>query len=125
MVSTSICAMKTLITTIAVLALSFTTALGKDGTLTSVIVNQKDHPLQLDLRAREWIKITNFVQNGGDTESSAGVALFKGAESMWILFANQPQRTDAPVIIAGPATIMVLVPSNDVKAFLTYQRGSD
>jgi hypothetical protein len=117
--------MKTLITTLAVLALSFTSVIAKDGTFTSVIVNETDHPLQLNLRAREWLKITNFVQNGGNTDNSAGIALFKGDESMWILFANQPQKTDAPVIVAGPATLMVWVPSNEVKAFLTYQRGSD
>ena len=118
--------MKTLITILTVLVISLSATRAKDGTFVSVIITDPDKPLQLNLRDRQWIKITNFVQNGGNTDgNSAGVAVFQGDLGMWVLFANDPRTTNEPVIIAGPAIINVSVPSADVRAFLTYQRGSD
>ena len=116
--------MKTLITTLAVLALSVAALPAKEGSFVSVIADS-DHPVMIHLRARQWVRITNFVQNGGNTDGmAAGVAVFQGDVGMWVLFANDPQTTNEPVIIAGPAEINVSVPAG-VKAFLTYQRGSD
>ena len=118
--------MKTLITILAVLAITLPATRAKDGPFASVIISDPDKPIQINLRDRQWLKITNFVQNGGDTASnSAGVAVFQGDVGMWVLFANDPRTTNEPVIIAGPAIIKVSVPSADVRAFLTYQRGSD
>jgi hypothetical protein len=118
--------MKTLTTILAILMISLSATWAKDGTFASIIINDPDKPLQLTLRDRQWIKITNFVQNGGNTDAdSAGVAVFRGDVGMWVLFANDPHTTNEPLIIAGPAIISVSVPSADMKAFLTYQRGSD
>ncbi len=122
--------MKTLIITLAVLALSFTTLPAKDGTFTSVIIPDGGQSLQIDLSARQWIKITNFTQNSinNATPMPAGIAVFKGDAALWVLFANDPQ-THAPhedLFVGGPATLVVVPPENGgAIVFLTYQRGSD
>jgi hypothetical protein len=128
--------MKTLITTLAVLTLSFTTLPAKDGTFTSVIIPDGGKSLQIDLSTRQWLKITNFTQNPADdakATNAAGVAVFQADTALWVLFANDP-RAHAPhedVFVAGPATIIVSPPqkNNDypggATVFLTYQRGSD
>jgi hypothetical protein len=119
--------MKTLITTLAVLTLSFSSAVAKDGTFTSVILTDPQNPLQLQLGSHQWIKITNFVQNNGDIQNApSGVAVLKGNVNMWVLFASGPVASQSPVIITGPATINIFSGGGtDVKTFLTYQRGSD
>jgi hypothetical protein len=120
--------MKTLIATLAVLTLSFTTALAKDGTFTTVIVKDSDKPLDLTVESHHWIKIINFVQNDGDTETyPAGIAVFKGDAVAWVLFAGSPSATSAPVVIEGPAIVSVRFSgkTTGASALLTYQRGSD
>jgi len=122
--------MKTLITTLAVLTLSFTTLSAKDGTFTSVIIPDGGKSLQIDLSAHQWIKITNFTQNSVNnaTPMPAGVALFKGDAALWILFATDPQTHSAheDVFVGGPATLVVAPPEKGgAIVFLTYQRGSD
>jgi hypothetical protein len=119
--------MKTLITTLAVLSLSFTTLVAKEGAFTSVILTDSKNPLQLQLGAHQWIKITNFVQNNGDIQNSpSGVAVFKGEVGMWVLFASDPVTSQSPVIITGPVIVNVFpAGGTDVTTFLTYQRGSD
>jgi hypothetical protein len=122
--------MKTLITTLAVLTLSFTTLPAKDGTFTSVIIPDGGKSLQIDLSARQWIKITNFTQNSINdaTPMPAGVAVFKGDAALWILFATDPQTHAAheDVFVGGPATLVVAPPEKGgAIVFLTYQRGSD
>jgi hypothetical protein len=128
--------MKTLITTLAVLTLSFTTLPAKDGTFTSAIIPDGGTSLRIDLSAHQWIKITNFTQNPTDDEkatNAAGVAVFKTDAALWVLFANDP-RAHAPhedLFVSGPATLIVSPPQkNDLypggaTVFLTYQRGSD
>src|SRR5437763_11436167 len=120
--------MKTLTTTIAVLALSLTTLLAKDGTFTTVIVKDSAKALALTIGSHQWIKVINFVQNNGETETyPAGLAVFKGDDALWILFASNPSVTNAPVIIAGPATLIVQFSdkTTGASALLTYERGSD
>jgi len=122
--------MKTLITTLAVLTLSFTISFAKDGTFTSVIIPDGGKSLQIDLSAHQWIKITNFTQNSinNTTPMPAGVALFKGDDALWILFATDPQTHAAheDVFVGGPATLVVAPPEKGgAIVFLTYQRGSD
>jgi len=122
--------MKTLAITLAVLTLSFTTLLAKDGTFTSAIIPEDGKALQLNLSSRQWIKIISFVQNDRkDTIAGlAGIAVFKGDEGLWVLFATKANETgpSRDVIIAGPATVIVSPPDNgNATMFLTYQRGSD
>jgi hypothetical protein len=120
--------MKTLITTLAVLILSFATLAAKDGAFTTVILKDTGTPLQLTIGSHQWIKIIHFVQNDGDTELyPAGLALFKGADMIWALFANSPSATSSPVIVSGPATLTVQFSqkTTGASALLTYQRGSD
>jgi hypothetical protein len=129
--------MKTLIATLAALTLSFTTLSAKEGAFTSVIIPEAGKPLQFELSAHQWIKITNFVQN--DTDGAmpadfAGIAVYKGDNGVWVLFAtktNVPEHHE-DLIVGGPATVIVSPPAKDAKAnkggaaiFLTYQRGSD
>ncbi|MFN2623074.1 MAG: hypothetical protein ABR611_09530 [Chthoniobacterales bacterium] len=128
--------MKTL-TTLAVLALSFATLVAKDATFTSVIIADGGKSFQLDLSARQWIKVTNFTQvplNDANPTNTAGIAVFKGDSALWVSFATDP-RAHAPhedVFIAGPATVIVAPPDKGEKGdqghatvFLTYERGAD
>jgi hypothetical protein len=128
--------MKTLITTLAVLALSFTTLPAKDGTFTSAIIADGGKSLQIDLSAHQWIKITNFTQTPSEDAKAtnvAGVAVFKADAALWVLFATDPRAHAAheDVFVAGPATLIVSPPQKDATypggatVFLTYQRGSD
>ncbi|MDT5334296.1 MAG: hypothetical protein QOF31_5593 [Mycobacterium sp.] len=127
--------MKTLITTLAVLTLSFTTSFAKDGPFTSVIIPDGGKSLQIDLSAHQWIKITNFTQNSVNNAMPAmpaGVALFKGDAALWVLFATDPQAHAAheDVFVGGPATLVIAPPektqtNGSAIVFLTYQRGSD
>jgi hypothetical protein len=127
--------MKTLITTLVIIVLSFTTLPAKDGTFTSVIIPDGGQSLRLDLSAHQWIKITNFTQNPVDDATPpmpAGVAVFKGDAALWVLFATDP-RTHAAhedVFIGGPAIVVVAPPvktktNGGAIVFLTYERGSD
>jgi len=129
--------MKTLITTLAVLTLSFTSLIAKEGTFTSVIIPDGGNQVTISLSAHQWMKITNFTQNaveGQPLPNAAGVAVFKGENGLWVLFARDA-GTPAPhedVFIAGPATVIVAPPDkgNDKEhghavVFLTYERGSD
>jgi len=122
--------MKTLITTLAVLTLSFTTLSAKDGTFISAIIPDGGTALQFNLASRQWIKITNFTQNDTGTGHAmpAGVAVFKGESALWVLFATNPNEHAAheDLIVGGPATVMVSPPEHGgATVFLTYQRGSD
>ena len=129
--------MKTLITTLAVLTLSFTSLIAKEGTFTSVIIRDGGNQVTISLSAHQWMKITNFTQNAIPEKpfpNAAGVAVYKGANGLWVLFARDA-GTPAPhedVFIAGPATVIVAPPDkgNDKEhghavVFLTYERGSD
>jgi hypothetical protein len=120
--------MKTLITTLAIILLSASTLPAKDGTFTSVVIRQTDKTFQLKLAARQWIRITNFIENTGAPGEPAGVAVFQGEAALWVLFASSPTDTHVAhedVFIGGPATITVSVPTEGSTAFLTYMRGSD
>jgi hypothetical protein len=123
--------MKTLITTLAVLTLSFTTLPAKDGTFASVVIHDGDDAFQLKLASRQWIKVTNFTQNTNDNlkpAELAGIAVFQGSgNGLWVLFADGPTNTHVQhddVFVAGPVTIYIPAKTN-VTAFLTYERGSD
>jgi hypothetical protein len=126
--------MKTLITTVAVLVLALTTVPAKEGAFTSVIIPDGGADLTLQLAAHQWMKITNFTQN--DSEGApgdlAGVAVFKGDNGLWVLFATKANvpGPHEDVIVAGPATVVVSPPKKEGKnggatVFLTYQRRSD
>jgi hypothetical protein len=129
--------MKTLITTLVVLTLSFTTVIAKEGTFTSVIIPDGGDPVQINLSNHQWIKITNFTQNAIKDQplpNAAGVALFKGENGLWVLFARDATTPvdHEDVFIAGPATVIVAPPDKGedkqhghATVFLTYQRGSD
>jgi hypothetical protein len=123
--------MKTLVTTLAVLTLSFATVIAKEGTFTSVIIPDGDPALQLNLSAHQWIKITNFTQNDASMMTHAdpaGVAVYKGTSALWVLFARDVGANVAheDVFVAGPATVRVMPPEHGgAILFLTYERGSD
>jgi hypothetical protein len=130
--------MKTLITTLVVLTLSFTTLIAKEGTFTSVIIPDGGDQVTISLSGRQWIKITNFTQNSIKDKplpNLAGVAVFKGENALWVLFARDATTPvdHEDVFVAGPATVVVAPPfkgeAGEDKAhaivFLTYERGSD
>jgi hypothetical protein len=132
----SINAMKTLITTLAVLTLSLTSVVAKDATFISVIIPDGGDQVQLDLKIHQWIKITNFTQNSVDMQplpNKAGVAVFKGENGLWVLFARDVGTPDPheDVFVAGPATVIIVPPGKEdaphahAIVFLTYERGSD
>ena len=121
--------MKTLITTLALLTLSFETLPAKDGAFSSVIIRPGDRVFRVNLAAKQWMKITNFIQNdvGPDPAERAGVAVFQGNAGLWVLFADGPSTTRVAhedLFIGGPATVTV-PPMPGATVFLTYQRGSD
>jgi hypothetical protein len=129
--------MKTLITTLAVLTLSFTTVIAKEGTFTSVIIPDGGDQVQINLSTHQWIKITNFTQNSVPEQAlpnKAGIAVFKGENGLWVLFARDVGTPDSheDVFVAGPATVVVAPPNKTsdpqhahAVVFLTYERGSD
>ena len=129
--------MKTLITVLAVLALTLTTLPAKEGEFASVIIPDGGGDLNFHLVAHQWIKITTFVQNDSNDAMPAdlaGVAVFKNDSGLWVLFATKANVAGPheDVIVAGPATVVVSPPVKDDTAkkggatvFLTYQRGSD
>jgi hypothetical protein len=129
--------MKTLITTLAVLTLSFTTLIAKDATFTSVIIPDGGEPVQINLSAHQWIKVTNFTQNPVDDNNPpnpAGIAVLKGDAALWVLFAADPRehKPHEDVFVAGPAMVFIAPPDKGTDkqhghaiVFLTYERGSD
>jgi hypothetical protein len=130
--------MKTLITTLAVLTLSFTAVIAKEGTFTSVIIPDSGAPVQINLTSHQWIKITNFTQNSIKDQplpNLAGVAVFKSGNGLWVLFARDATTPvdHEDVFVAGPATVVVAPPDKGQEGedkahaivFLTYERGSD
>lgn len=129
--------MKTLITTLAVLTLTFTTVIAKEGTFTSVIIPDGGAPVQINLSAHQWLKITNFTQNpvnDANPTNSAGIAVLKGDAALWVSFASDPRTHDPheDVFVAGPAMVFVAPPDKGADnqhghaiVFLTYERGSD
>jgi hypothetical protein len=121
--------MKTLITTLVALTLSFTTLPAKDGTFSSVVIGENDKVFRVNLSTKQWMKITNFIQNDvGETPAErAGVAVFQGDAALWVLFADGPSTTRVAhedLFIGGPA-IVTVPPMPGATVFLTYQRGSD
>jgi hypothetical protein len=122
-------AMKTLIITLAALTFSFATGFAKDSRLFSTVIPDGGDGVTLSLSGRQWLKITNFVQNNtaGVQAEPAGIAVFKGDAGLWVLFATNPNE-HAPhddVFVAGPATVVVTPPKNGATVFLSYQRGSE
>ena len=121
--------MKTLILTLAALTFSFATGFAKESRLFSTIIPDGGDSLTLTLSGRQWLKVTNFVQNDTSMVQAepAGIAVFKGDTGLWVLFATNPNQ-HAPhddVFIAGPATVVVPPPKNGATVFLSYQRGAD
>jgi len=127
--------MKTLVTTLAILTLSSAPLVAKDGTFTSAIIPDGGGELRLNLSSHEWLKITNFTQipvNDAIPTKAAGVAVFKGDNGLWVLFASDP-RSDVvhkDLFVGGPATVVIVPPKVDsgyggATVFVTYQRGSD
>lgn len=121
--------MKTLITALALLTLSFTALPAKEGSFFSVVIGEHDKVFRVNLSSRQWMKITNFIQNdAGETPAErAGVAVFQGDDALWVLFADGPSTTRVAhedLFIGGPATVIVS-PMPGATVFLTYQRGSD
>jgi len=124
------------LTTLAILALSSTALLAKDGTFTSVIIPPTGSEVRLTLSDHQWLKITNFTQIPVDDATStlaAGVAVFKGGEGLWVKFASDPRLHVAheDLFVGGPA-LVVIAPATPTAAspggatvFVTYQRGSD
>src|SRR5438105_5047560 len=107
--------MKTLITILAVLTLPFTNVIAKEGTFTSVIIPDGGNQVTISLSAHQWMKITNFTQNAIDGQplpNKAGVAVFKGGNGLWVLFARDVGTPDPheDVFVAGPATVIVAPP---------------
>jgi hypothetical protein len=123
--------MKTLITTLAVLTLSFATLIAKEATFTSVIIPDGGDPVQINLTTHQWIKITNFTQNDASKDlhaALAGIAVYNGTSALWVLFARDvgANVSHEDVFIAGPAIVTVMPPAGGgAVVFLTYERGSD
>ena len=121
--------MKTLIITLAILCLSLTRLPAKDGTFTSEIIPDNGDDLHIILSSGQWLKVMNFSQNDtSDTIHSerAGVAVYKGGNALWVLFASFPGEfvPHQDLLVAGPATVVVS-PQAGATLFLSYQRGSD
>jgi hypothetical protein len=121
--------MKTLIVTLAILGLSLATLPAKDGSFASAIIPDNGDDFRIGLSSGQWLKITNFTQN--DTSLTihserAGVAVFKGNDGLWVLFATFPGEfvPHEDLFVGGPATVVVS-PQPGATVFLTYQRGSD
>jgi hypothetical protein len=113
---------------IAALALSITSLAANDGTFVTKVIHDTDTAFQLNLNSKHWIKITNFVQQGGT--QFASVAVYQGAAGspgVTLLLASDPTTTHTPhddVFVTGPS-IIYIAPIPGATVMLTYLTGSN
>lgn len=131
--------MKTLLTILAILTLSSTSLLAKDGSFVSEIIPDGGGELRLTLSSHQWLRVTNFSQVPTDDAvlpTPAGIAVFKGGDGLWVKFASDPRAHNPheDIFVGGPATVVISPPqittgivtrNGGATVFVTYQRGSD
>ena len=122
--------MKKLTCIIALLVLANSAILAAEAIVVSKVIHAEDSALHFRLSAKQWIKITNFTQTGGDPNTVGIVAVFQGSADLPganVLVATQSTSTKVEhedVFIAGP-TVVYVAPVPGATLFISYLRGSN
>ena len=125
-----------LLTLTIALALSLSgNARANDGTFFTKVIHESDSTFTLTLSARKWMKIINFIQEGGDlVDNGSGffspaigsVVVSQGAAALkpvTVATAGGPNSSQE-VYVTGPVTITIApVPGGTL--YLTYLAGNN
>lgn len=91
------------------------------GVFANEIVEASDRPLHITVGERKFVRIVNFVQEGGSDRGLVAVT-HRNGKAAFVLSAAY--ATEAEVqkdfVVAGPATITVN-PVPNAKLFITYR----
>ena len=91
------------------------------GVFENEIVQASDQPLQITVGERKFVRIVNFVQEGGGDRGLVAVT-HRNGKAAFVLsaaFANETE-VQKDFIVAGPATITVN-PVPNAKLFISYR----
>jgi hypothetical protein len=107
------------------------TRAGDNGYVTRVI-HETDSIYSLAVQPKRWIKITNFIQQGGNAvifpaqPSIGAVTVYQGAQGLSGITVAIAGGADSvhEVVIAGPAIVNV-APVTGGTLFLTYLAGTN
>jgi hypothetical protein len=123
-----------LLTLIVALALSGI-ARGSDGTFFTKVIHESDSTYTLNLSGKKWLKIINFIQEGGDlVDNGSGffspaigsVVVSQGATALkpvTVATAGGP-NSSVEVYVTGPVTITIApVPGGTL--YITYLAGNN
>src|ERR1700682_5107538 len=123
-----------LLTLIIALALSGV-ARANDGTFFTKVIHESDSTYTLTLSAKRWMKIINFIQEGGDlvdngsgffSQAIGSVVVPQGATALKPITVAQAggPNSSQEVYITGPVTITIApVPGGTL--YLTYLAGNN
>jgi hypothetical protein len=123
-----------LLTLIITLALSGITR-ANDGTFFTKVIHESDSTYTLNFSAKKWMKIINFIQEGGDlVDNGSGffspaigsVVVSQGATALkpvTVATAGGP-NSSVEVYVTGPVTITIApVPGGTL--YITYLAGNN
>lgn len=98
------------------------TARAEDNDYFSRIIEPDDRPLIVSVSGQRILKITNFVQEGGETHGLAALTTTAGKASFVLAaaFVGTEREIQKDFIVAGPATLSVN-PIESAKLFITYR----
>jgi hypothetical protein len=130
--------MKTLVLLCAVLAIAITPLAANDGIYVTRVIHETDSLYSLLLNRKQFIKITNFIQEGGTVgnvfnpdgsfavvPTPASVVVYQGAAGLagiTVATTGGPNSVHE-VTIAGPAVVNV-APAPGGTLFLTFLLGN-
>lgn len=124
--------MKKLTCIIALFVLSATPLLAAEAIVVTKVIHETDSLYSVRLPSKKFIKITNFIQAGGDVVVSpdqpdvGAVVVYQGPAGLsgiTVATAGGPNSSHE-VLIAGPAVVNVL-PVKGGTLFLSYLLGSN
>jgi hypothetical protein len=113
----------------AIIAISSVSALGNSGKFFSRVIHSSDQAFTINLPAKQFLFITNFVQDGGDT--AGAVTVYQGAAGLPginVLIASPSGSTTHEVhedtYIGGPV-VVTIAPVSDGTLFISYLLGNN
>jgi hypothetical protein len=115
---------QTSLAVIAFLVLSIGSLSARDSRYFSYIVRSTDDPVQFDLPANLYMKITNFSQaSTSGVNTFGGILITKyGAEALVMTANSTAASSTNPVFVAGPCTVTV-PPVQGATLFVTFLLG--
>lgn len=124
--------MKRFLLTLSIILAAAFSAHANDGVFVSKVIHETDSPHILRLPSKKFIKITNFIQVGGnvvvspDQPDVGAVVVYQGPAGLsgiTVATAGGPNSSHE-VLIAGPAVVYV-GPVKGGTLFLSYLFGSN